>query len=452
METMSLESYKRGGIKMLKEMLISGYKKTIEEEAKNLKWVSLFTADRVLELADQCSDEDMDYHKNGNHSSFISTMANIDKDKRAQAYIAVDKATKAFINGDSVNAINDYLDSIAGDIESSKDAYVNGKKNMRKEILHMMKNYNPIDKGICEGFIKTIAEDDNMREFIDKCQLTDEQFNYIVAEEASSLFNSGKSLPKPANNLSDTNDDIIDAEFREVNKTANDDNTETTDAETVGEVTDASNNKSKTTVDNTEVVKDTTANNADVVEQVKAANRINVNAESFVKQPNPSAQMSNQFVQPPIIGGVNPYHQQNAQFPTTMPVIEQQVQFNTPMVQQKPMTAYQEAIKNGMTLENIRGEVNKKFKAITALTYENFYDLLRKLEQSTYKKKLESLGIKRIDLLEELSSESLVKLDIKLKQGEVAYLVRRLKGSKVIVTFNPDNEKVNIINIPVSSK
>lgn len=452
METMSLESYKRGGIKMLKEMLISGYKKTIEEEAKNLKWVSLFTADRVLELADQCSDEDMDYHKNGNHSSFISTMANIDKDKRAQAYIAVDKATKAFINGDSINAINDYLDSIAGDIESSKDAYVNGKKNMRKEILHMMKNYNPIDKGICEGFIEAIAENDNMREFIDKCQLTDEQFNYIVAEEASSLFNSGKSLPEPANNLSDTNDDVIDAEFREVNKTANDDNTETTDAETVGEVTDASNNKSKITVDNTKVVKDTTANNTDAVEQVKAANRINVNAESFVKQPNPSAQMSNQFVQPPIIGGVNPYHQQNAQFPTTMPIIEQQVQFNTPMVQQKPMTAYQEAIKNGMTLENIRGEVNKKFKAITALTYENFYDLLRKLEQSTYKKKLESLGIKRIDLLEELSSESLVKLDIKLKQGEVAYLVRRLKGSKVIVTFNPDNEKVNIINIPVSSK
>lgn len=452
METMSLESYKRGGIKMLKEMLISGYKKTIEEEAKNLKWVSLFTADRVLELADQCSDEDMDYHKNGNHSSFISTMANIDKDKRAQAYIAVDKATKAFINGDSVNAINDYLDSIAGDIESSKDAYVNGKKNMRKEILHMMKNYNPIDKGICEGFIEAIAEDDNMKEFIDKCQLTDEQFNYIVTEEASSLFNSGKSLPEPANNLSDTNDDVIDAEFREVNKTANDDNTETTDTETVGEVTDASNNKSKTTVDNTEVIKDTTANNADVVEQVKAANRINVNAESFVKQPNPSAQMSNQFVQPPIIGGINPYQQQNTQFPTTMPVIEQQVQFNTPMVQQKPMTAYQEAIKNGMTLENIRGEVNKKFKAITALTYENFYDLLRKLEQSTYKKKLESLGIKRIDLLEELSSESLVKLDIKLKQGEVAYLVRRLKGSKVIVTFNPDNEKVNIINIPVSSK
>lgn len=437
---------------MLKEMLIDGYKKTIEEEAKNLKWVSLFTADRVLELADQCSDEDMDYHKNGNHSSFVSTMANLDKDKRAQAYIAVDKATKAFINGDSVNAINDYLDSIAGDIESSKDAYVNGKKNMRKEILHMMKNYNPIDKGICEGFIKTIAEDDNMREFIDKCQLTDEQFNYIVAEEASSLFNSGKSLPEPANNLSDTNDDVIDAEFREVNKTANDDNTETTDTETVGEVTDASNNKSKITVDNTEVVKDTTANNTDAVEQVKAASRVNVNAESFVKQPNPSAQMSNQFVQPPIIGGVNPYHQQNTQFPTTMPVIEQQVQFNTPMVQQKPMTAYQEAIKNGMTLENIRGEVNKKFKAITALTYENFYDLLRKLEQSTYKKKLESLGIKRIDLLEELSSESLVKLDIKLKQGEVAYLVRRLKGSKVIVTFNPDNEKVNIINIPVSSK
>lgn len=437
---------------MLKEMLISGYKKTIEEEAKNLKWVSLFTADRVLELADQCSDEDIDHYKNGSHSSFVNTVANLDKDKRAQAYIAVDKATKAFINGDSVNAINDYLDSIAGDIESSKDAYVNGKKNMRKEILHMMKNYNPIDKGICEGFIEAIAEDDNMREFIDKCQLTDEQFNYIVAEEASSLFNSGKSLPKPANNLSDTNDDVIDAEFREVNKTANDDNTETTDTETVGEVTDASNNKSKTTVDNTEVVKDTTANNADAVEQVKAANRINVNAESFVKQPNPSAQMSNQFVQPPIIGGVNPYHQQNAQFPTTMPVIEQQVQFNTPMVQQKPMTAYQEAIKNGMTLENIRGEVNKKFKAITALTYENFYDLLRKLEQSTYKKKLESLGIKRIDLLEELSSESLVKLDIKLKQGEVAYLVRRLKGSKVIVTFNPDNEKVNIINIPVSSK
>lgn len=452
METMSLESYKRGGIKMLKEMLISGYKKTIEEEAKNLKWVSLFTADRVLELADQCSDEDIDHYKNGSHSSFVNTVANLDKDKRAQAYIAVDKATKAFINGDSINAINDYLDSIAGDIESSKDAYVNGKKNMRKEILHMMKNYNPIDKGICEGFIEAIAEDDNMREFIDKCQLTDEQFNYIVAEEASSLFNSGKSLPKPANNLSDTNDDIIDAEFREVNKTANDDNTETTDTETVGEVTDASNNKSKTTVDNTEVIKDTTANNADAVEQVKAANRINVNAESFVKQPNPSAQMSNQFVQPPIIGGVNPYHQQNAQFPTTMPVIEQQVQFNTPMVQQKPMTAYQEAIKNGMTLENIRGEVNKKFKAITALTYENFYDLLRKLEQSTYKKKLESLGIKRIDLLEELSSESLVKLDIKLKQGEVAYLVRRLKGSKVIVTFNPDNEKVNIINIPVSSK
>lgn len=452
METMSLESYKRGGIKMLKEMLISGYKKTIEEEAKNLKWVSLFTADRVLELADQCSDEDIDHYKNGSHSSFVNTVANLDKDKRAQAYIAVDKATKAFINGDSINAINDYLDSIAGDIESSKDAYVNGKKNMRKEILHMMKNYNPIDKGICEGFIEAIAEDDNMREFIDKCQLTDEQFNYIVAEEASSLFNSGKSLPKPANNLSDINDDVIDAEFREVNKTANDDNTETTDTETVGEVTDASNNKSKTTVDNTEVIKDTTANNADAVEQVKAANRINVNAESFVKQPNPSAQMSNQFVQPPIIGGVNPYHQQNAQFPTTMPVIEQQVQFNTPMVQQKPMTAYQEAIKNGMTLENIRGEVNKKFKAITALTYENFYDLLRKLEQSTYKKKLESLGIKRIDLLEELSSESLVKLDIKLKQGEVAYLVRRLKGSKVIVTFNPDNEKVNIINIPVSSK
>ena len=437
---------------MLKEMLISGYKKTIEEEAKNLKWVSLFTADRVLELAEQCSDEDIDHYKNGSHSSFVNTVANLDKDKRAQAYIAVDKATKAFINGDSINAINDYLDSIAGDIESSKDAYVNGKKNMRKEILHMMKNYNPIDKGICEGFIKTIAEDDNMREFIDKCQLTDEQFNYIVTEEASSLFNSGKSLPEPANNLSDTNDDVIDAEFREVNKTANDDNAETTDAETVGEVTDASNNKSKTTVDNTEVVKDTTANNADAVEQVKAANRINVYAESFVKQPNPSAQMSNQFVQPPIIGGVNPYHQQNAQFPTTMPVIEQQVQFNTPMVQQKPMTAYQEAIKNGMTLENIRGEVNKKFKAITALTYENFYDLLRKLEQSTYKKKLESLGIKRIDLLEELSSESLVKLDIKLKQGEVAYLVRRLKGSKVIVTFNPDNEKVNIINIPVSSK
>ena len=452
METMSLESYKRGGIKMLKEMLISGYKKTIEEEAKNLKWVSLFTADRVLELADQCSDEDIDHYKNGSHSSFVNTVANLDKDKRAQAYIAVDKATKAFINGDSVNAINDYLDSIAGDIESSKDAYVNGKKNMRKEILHMMKNHNPIDKGICEGFIEAIAEDDNMREFIDKCQLTDEQFNYIVAEEASSLFNSGKSVPKPANNLSDTNDDVIDAEFREVNKTANDDNTETTDTETVGEVTDASNNKSKTTVDNTEVVKDTTANNADAVEQVKAASRVNVNAESFVKQPNPSAQMSNQFVQPPIIGGVNPYHQQNAQFPTTMPIIEQQVQFNTPMVQQKPMTAYQEAIKNGMTLENIRGEVNKKFKAITALTYENFYDLLRKLEQSTYKKKLESLGIKRIDLLEELSSESLVKLDIKLKQGEVAYLVRRLKGSKVIVTFNPDNEKVNIINIPVSSK
>lgn len=437
---------------MLKEMLISGYKKTIEEEAKNLKWVSLFTADRVLELAEQCSDEDIDHYKNGSHSSFVNTVANLDKDKRAQAYIAVDKATKAFINGDSVNAINDYLDSIAGDIESSKDAYVNGKKNMRKEILHMMKNYNPIDKGICEGFIEAIAEDDNMREFIDKCQLTDEQFNYIVTEEASSLFNSGKSLPEPANNLSDTNDDVIDAEFREVNKTANDDNTETTDTETVGEVTDASNNKSKTTVDNTEVIKDTTANNADAVEQVKAANRINVNAESFVKQPNPNAQMSNQFVQPPIIGGVNPYQQQNAQFPTTMPVIEQQVQFNTPMVQQKPMTAYQEAIKNGMTLENIRGEVNKKFKAITALTYENFYDLLRKLEQSTYKKKLESLGIKRIDLLEELSSESLVKLDIKLKQGEVAYLVRRLKGSKVIVTFNPDNEKVNIINIPVSSK
>ena len=437
---------------MLKEMLIDGYKKTIEEEAKNLKWVSLFTADRVLELADQCSDEDIDHYKNGSHSSFVNTVANLDKDKRAQAYIAVDKATKAFINGDSINAINDYLDSIAGDIESSKDAYVNGKKNMRKEILHMMKNYNPIDKGICEGFIKTIAEDDNMREFIDKCQLTDEQFNYIVTEEASSLFNSGKSLPEPANNLSDINDDVIDAEFREVNKTANDDNTETTDTETVGEVTDASNNKSKTTVDNTEVIKDTTANNADAVEQVKAANRINVDAESFVKQPNPSAQMSNQFVQPPIIGGVNPYHQQNAQFPKTMPVIEQQVQFNTPMVQQKPMTAYQEAIKNGMTLENIRGEVNKKFKAITALTYENFYDLLRKLEQPTYKKKLESLGIKRIDLLEELSSESLVKLDIKLKQGEVAYLVRRLKGSKVIVTFNPDNEKVNIINIPVSSK
>lgn len=437
---------------MLKEMLIGGYKKTIEEEAKNLKWVSLFTADRVLELAEQCSDEDMDYHENGNHSSFVSTMANLDKDKRAQAYIAVDKATKAFINGDSINAINDYLDSIAGDIESSKDAYVNGKKNMRKEILHMMKNYNPIDKGICEGFIEAIAEDDNMKEFIDKCQLTDEQFNYIVAEEASLLFNSGKLLPEPANNLSDTNDDVIDAEFREVNKTANDDNTETTDTETVGEVTDASNNKSKITVDNTEVVKDTTANNTDAVEQVKAASRVNVNAESFVKQPNPSAQMSNQFVQPPIIGGVNPYHQQNTQFPTTMPVIEQQVQFNTPMVQQKPMTAYQEAIKNGMTLENIRGEVNKKFKAITALTYENFYDLLRKLEQSTYKKKLESLGIKRIDLLEELSSESLVKLDIKLKQGEVAYLVRRLKGSKVIVTFNPDNEKVNIINIPVSSK
>lgn len=452
METMSLESYKRGGIKMLKEMLISGYKKTIEEEAKNLKWVSLFTADRVLELADQCSDEDIDHYKNGSHSSFVNTVANLDKDKRAQAYIAVDKATKAFINGDSVNAINDYLDSIAGDIESSKDAYVNGKKNMRKEILHMMKNYNPIDKGICEGFIEAIAEDDNMREFIDKCQLTDEQFNYIVAEEASSLFNSGKSLPEPANNLSDTNDDVIDAEFREVNKTANGDNTETTDTETVGEVTDASNNKSKTTVDNTEVVKDTTANNADAVEQVKAASRVNVNAESFVKQPNPNAQMSNQFVQPPIIGGMNPYQQQNTQFPTTMPVIEQQVQFNTPMVQQKPMTAYQEAIKNGMTLENIRGEVNKKFKAITALTYENFYDLLRKLEQSTYKKKLESLGIKRIDLLEELSSESLVKLDIKLKQGEVAYLVRRLKGSKVIVTFNPDNEKVNIINIPVSSK
>ena len=448
---MSLESYK-GGIKMLKEMLISGYKKTIEEEAKNLKWVSLFTADRVLELAEQCSDEDIDHYKNGRHSSFVNTVANLDKDKRAQAYIAVDKATKAFINGDSVNAINDYLDSIAGDIESSKDAYVNGKKNMRKEILHMMKNYNPIDKGICEGFIEAIAEDDNMKEFIDKCQLTDEQFNYIVAEEASSLFNSGKSLPESANNLSDTNDDVIDAEFREVNKTANDDNTETTDTETVGEVTDASNNKSKTTVDNTEVIKDTTANNADAVEQVKAANRINVNAESFVKQPNPNAQMSNQFVQPPIIGGVNPYQQQNAQFPTTMPIIEQQVQFNTPMVQQKPMTAYQEAIKNGMTLENIRGEVNKKFKAITALTYENFYDLLRKLEQSTYKKKLESLGIKRIDLLEELSSESLVKLDIKLKQGEVAYLVRRLKGSKVIVTFNPDNEKVNIINIPVSSK
>ena len=437
---------------MLKEMLISGYKKTIEEEAKNLKWVSLFTADRVLELADQCSDEDIDHYKNGSHSSFVNTVANLDKDKRAQAYIAVDKATKAFINGDSVNAINDYLDSIAGDIESSKDAYVNGKKNMRKEILHMMKNHNPIDKGICEGFIEAIAEDDNMREFIDKCQLTDEQFNYIVTEEASSLFNSGKSLPEPANNLSDTNDDVIDAEFREVNKTANDDNTETTDTETVGEVTDASNNKSKTTVDNTEVIKDTTANNADAVEQVKAANRINVNAESFVKQPNPNAQMSNQFVQPPIIGGMNPYQQQNTQFPTTMPVIEQQVQFNTPMVQQKPMTAYQEAIKNGMTLENIRGEVNKKFKAITALTYENFYDLLRKLEQSTYKKKLESLGIKRIDLLEELSSESLVKLDIKLKQGEVAYLVRRLKGSKVIVTFNPDNEKVNIINIPVSSK
>ena len=437
---------------MLKEMLISGYKKTIEEEAKNLKWVSLFTADRVLELADQCSDEDIDHYKNGSHSSFVNTVANLDKDKRAQAYIAVDKATKAFINGDSVNAINDYLDSIAGDIESSKDAYVNGKKNMRKEILHMMKNYNPIDKGICEGFIEAIAEDDNMREFIDKCQLTDEQFNYIVTEEASSLFNSGKSVPKPANNLSDTNDDVIDAEFREVNKTANDDNTETTDTETVGEVTDASNNKSKTTVDNTEVVKDTTANNADAVEQVKAASRVNVNAESFVKQPNPNAQMSNQFVQPPIIGGMNPYQQQNTQFPTTMPIIEQQVQFNTPMVQQKPMTAYQEAIKNGMTLENIRGEVNKKFKAITALTYENFYDLLRKLEQPTYKKKLESLGIKRIDLLEELSSESLVKLDIKLKQGEVAYLVRRLKGSKVIVTFNPDNEKVNIINIPVSSK
>lgn len=450
---MSLESYKRGGIKMLKEMLISGYKKTIEEEAKNLKWVSLFTADRVLELADQCSDEDMDYHKNGNHSSFISTMANIDKDKRAQAYIAVDKATKAFINGDSVNAINDYLDSIAGDIESSKDAYVNGKKNMRKEILHMMKNYNPIDKGICEGFIKTIAEDDNMREFIDKCQLTDEQFNYIVTEEASSLFNSGKSLPEPANNLSDTNDDIIDAEFREADaeEVVNDSNTKTADTEAV-EVTDASSDKSKTPVINTEAVENNHINKADAVEQVKAANRVNVNAESFVKQPNPNAQMSNQFVQPPIIGGVNPYQQQNAQFPTTMPVIEQQVQFNTPMVQQKPMTAYQEAIKNGMTLENIRGEVNKKFKAITALTYENFYDLLRKLEQSTYKKKLESLGIKRIDLLEELSSESLVKLDIKLKQGEVAYLVRRLKGSKVIVTFNPDNEKVNIINIPVSSK
>lgn len=437
---------------MLKEMIIAGYKKAIEEEAKNFRYTSGKSSDEIMEMAKRCTKEDMEHYENSSHSSFMGFSFPLMMDEKAESNIVVSKALEAFSNSNSMNAINKYLNNIVGDIESTPEAYTSGMNNIRKEILHMMQDTNPIYKEICDEVIEVITEDDGMKEFIDKCQLSDEQFNYIVAEEASSLFNSGKSLPEPANNLSDTNDDVIDAEFREVNKTANDDNTETTDTETVGEVTDASNNKSKTTVDNTEVIKDTTANNADAVEQVKAANRINVNAESFVKQPNPSAQMSNQFVQPPIIGGVNPYHQQNAQFPTTMPVIEQQVQFNTPMVQQKPMTAYQEAIKNGMTLENIRGEVNKKFKAITALTYENFYDLLRKLEQSTYKKKLESLGIKRIDLLEELSSESLVKLDIKLKQGEVAYLVRRLKGSKVIVTFNPDNEKVNIINIPVSSK